>query len=113
MQDFFAKMKALVEDTYTRTNGQKVVFITHSMGSPNTLYFLNQQPQAWKDKHIKSWVSLAGCWAGTVKALKVYIQGTCQNTLHNVVKQLKTTVYIGDNLGVRVLSETALREQQR
>lgn len=68
-------MKDLIEDTFTKTNGQKVVFITHSMGSPMTLYFLNRQSQAWKDKYIKSWISLAGCWAGTVKALKVFAQG--------------------------------------
>lgn len=68
-------MKALVEDTYIKTNGQKIVFITHSMGSPMTLYFLNHQTQEWKNKFIKSWISLAGCWAGTIKALKVYAQG--------------------------------------
>ncbi|KAK4015285.1 phospholipase A2 group XV [Daphnia magna] len=93
LQDYFVNTKALVEDTYSRTNGQKIIFITHSMGSPMILYFLNHQTQEWKNKYIKSWISLAGCWAGTIKALKVYAQG--------------------DNLGVRVLSETALREQQR
>lgn len=86
-------MKALVEDTFTKTNSSKVVLLSHSMGSPMVLYFLNQQPQEWKDHYIKTWISLAGCFAGTVKALKVYSQG--------------------DDLGVRVLSETALREQQR
>lgn len=75
LQDYFVNMKDLIEDTFTKTNGQKVVFITHSMGSPMTLYFLNRQSQAWKDKYIKSWISLAGCWAGTVKALKVFAQG--------------------------------------
>lgn len=93
LTDYFVSMKTLVEDTFVKTNGQKVMFLTHSMGSPMTLYFLNQQTQAWKDKFVKSWISLAGCWAGTIKALKVYAQG--------------------DNLGVRVLSESALREQQR
>ena len=51
------------------------------MGSPMTLYFLNQQTQAWKDKYIKSWISLGGCWAGTVKALKVYAQGSYISTM--------------------------------
>ena len=68
-------MKALVEDTFVKTNGQKVMFLTHSMGSPMTLYFLNQQTPARKDKYIQSWISLGGCWAGTIKALKVYAQG--------------------------------------
>ena len=92
-QHFFIDMKALVEDTYTKTNGSKVALLSHSMGSPMVLYFLNHQSQEWKDQYIKTWISLAGCFAGTVKALKVYSQG--------------------DDLGVRVLSETALREQQR
>lgn len=75
LQDYFVNTKALVEDTYSRTNGQKIIFITHSMGSPMILYFLNHQTQEWKNKYIKSWISLAGCWAGTIKALKVYAQG--------------------------------------
>ena len=75
LTDYFVSMKTLVEDTFVKTNGQKVMFLTHSMGSPMTLYFLNQQTQAWKDKFVKSWISLAGCWAGTIKALKVYAQG--------------------------------------
>ena len=76
LQDYFVKMKVLVEDTFTKTN-QKIVLITHSMGSPMTLYFLNHQTQEWKNKYVKSWVSLAGCWGGTIKALKVYAQGVC------------------------------------
>lgn len=76
-QEFFSNFKELIEDTYKKT-GMKVTLITHSMGSPMTLYFLNRQTQAWKDRYIQSWVSLAGCWAGTVKALKVFIQGKLQ-----------------------------------
>lgn len=76
-------MKALVEDTFTQTNGQKTVFITHSMGSPMTLYFLNHQTQDWKNKYIKTWISLAGCWGGTIKALKVFAQGVCLSCKFN------------------------------
>ena len=75
LQEYFVNMKSLVEDTFTKTNGQKIVFITHSMGSPMTLYFLNRQTQEWKNKYIKTWISLAGCWSGTIKALKVFAQG--------------------------------------
>jgi len=93
LQDYLSNLKLLVEDTFNKNNGKRTVFITHSMGSSNVAYFLSLQTQAWKDKYIQSWISLGGCFAGTIKAMKVYAEG--------------------DNLGVRVLSSNALREQQR
>ncbi|VDI60210.1 lysophospholipase III [Mytilus galloprovincialis] len=67
--DFFKNFKALIEETYTLNNNTKVVLLGHSMGNPTTLYFLNHQPQAWKDKFIQSFISLAGVWGGSVKSL--------------------------------------------
>lgn len=40
-----------------------------------TLHFLNTVTQDWKDKYVKSLVTLSGAWAGSVKALKVYAIG--------------------------------------
>lgn len=93
LQDYLSNVKLLVEDTFNRNDGKRTVFITHSMGSSMVAYFLSLQTQEWKDKYIQSWISLAGCFAGTIKAMKVYAEG--------------------DNLGVRVLSSNALKEQQR
>jgi len=93
MEDYLINVKLLVEDTFNKNEGKKTVLITHSMGSSIITYFLSLQSQEWKDKYIQAWISLAGCFAGTIKAMKVYSEG--------------------DNLGVRVLSSTALREQQR
>uniref|UniRef100_A0A1A9WZY4 Group XV phospholipase A2 n=1 Tax=Glossina brevipalpis TaxID=37001 RepID=A0A1A9WZY4_9MUSC len=74
-RQFFADLKKLVESTY-ETNGQMpVTFITHSMGSPLILVFLRQQTLEWKNKFIARVISLAGAWAGSVKALKVYAMG--------------------------------------
>lgn len=73
--DFFKQLKALVEDTYKKNGNKRVIFVCHSMGSPMTLYFLNGQTQAWKDKYVKAFVTLAGVWGGTVRALKVYAVG--------------------------------------
>lgn len=45
------------------------------MGGPMSLYFLNSQTQAWKDRYIKCLVTLSGAWGGSVKAVKVYAIG--------------------------------------
>ena len=50
--------------------------IAHSMGCPMSLYFLNHQTKDWKDKYIRSLVTLAGPWGGAVKSLKIFAVGT-------------------------------------
>ena len=39
------QMKKLVETTYKMNGGKSVIFMSHSMGSIMTLYFLHSQPQ--------------------------------------------------------------------
>jgi lysophospholipase-3 len=75
-QQYFVDLKALIEQTHADNDGQPVIIIAHSMGGPMTLQFLNQQSQDWKDKYIKSMVTLSGAWGGSVKAVKVYAIGT-------------------------------------
>ncbi|XP_067625050.1 lysosomal phospholipase A and acyltransferase-like isoform X2 [Eurosta solidaginis] len=72
---FFVDLKKLVEDTYERNLRTPITFITHSMGSPMTLVFLHQQSTEWRRKHIKRIISLAGAWAGSMKAVKVFAMG--------------------------------------
>lgn len=74
-QDYFVKLKALIEETYEQNSNERVMMVAHSMGGPMSLYFLNLQTQAWKDKYIKCLVSLSGAWGGSVKAVKVYAIG--------------------------------------
>ena len=52
-----------------------VLLVTHSMGSIMSLYFLHQQTQTWKDKYVRSLVSIAGVWGGTARAVKVFAVG--------------------------------------
>ncbi|GFR74991.1 group XV phospholipase A2-like [Elysia marginata] len=90
---YYKDLQKLIEDTYVLNNHTKCVVISHSMGNPVFLYFLNHQPQAWKDKYIQSFVSLAGVWAGTTKVLKVYASG--------------------DNLDVPIVWPITVRPEQR
>lgn len=55
---------------------QKPVYLLgHSMGGHYVLYFLNNQPQAWKDTYIRGFISLGAPWGGAVKVLRVMTSG--------------------------------------
>lgn len=91
-KQWFLDMKTLVEETYERADNQSITLIVHSMGGPMSLYFLQQQSQKWKDKYIARIISLAGAWAGSAKAVKVFA--------------------IGDDLGSFALSGSVMRAEQ-
>ncbi len=75
--EVFKNLTALVETAYKTNGNNRVILLTHSMGSTTALYFLNKKvTQAWKDKYIRAMVTLAGPWAGTVRSMKVFAQGT-------------------------------------
>ncbi|XP_058814274.1 phospholipase A2 group XV-like isoform X2 [Topomyia yanbarensis] len=91
-QDWFIKLKHLVEETYTLNKNMSITFIVHSMGAPMTLLFLQMQTQEWKDQYIRRVISLAGAWGGSVKTIKCFA--------------------VGDDLGAFALSGKVLREEQ-
>ncbi|XP_015784283.1 group XV phospholipase A2 [Tetranychus urticae] len=92
MEDFYNQFKTMIESSYTKL-GKKLVLVCHSMGCPITLYFLNNQKQDWKDRHIRCLISLAGAWGGAVKSLKAFTSG--------------------DNLGVIVLPALKVRKDEQ
>ena len=75
MQTFYKNFRNLIEETYAMNNNTAVSLVTHSMGGPVALYFLNRQSQAWKDKYIHSLVTLAGGWGGAAKLLRLMASG--------------------------------------
>lgn len=85
-------MKQLVEESYEMCGQQRVTLLVHSMGGPMSLVFLQRQSKEWKDKYIAQIISLAGAWAGSAKAIKVFA--------------------IGDDLGSFALSGSVLKAEQ-
>ena len=57
---YFAKLKKLVEDTYSANDNKKITLMSHSLGCPYTLVFLSKQTKDWKDKYIFQWIALSG-----------------------------------------------------
>ncbi|KAH0953681.1 hypothetical protein HN011_005543 [Eciton burchellii] len=91
-EEFFVKLKNLVEETYSMNGNISVTLLAHSMGGPMTLIMLQRQSQKWKDKYINNLITLSAVWAGSVKAVKVFA--------------------IGDDLGAYFLRESVLRNEQ-
>ncbi|XP_035654679.1 phospholipase A2 group XV-like [Oncorhynchus keta] len=89
---YFLSLQQMIEEMAEKA-GCPVVLIAHSMGNMYTLYFLNHQPQAWKDRYIKAFVSLGAPWAGVAKTMRV--------------------VASGDNNRIPVISSLKIRSQQR
>ena len=79
-QGFYANLKKLIETTF-ETNGQRrVVIIAHSMGSPNTLFFLTKYVnQTWKDIHIRTYITISGVWQGAGQMAKALVSGNNDN----------------------------------
>lgn len=91
-KEYFLALQQMIEEMAEKAGGP-VVLIAHSMGNMYTLYFLNQQPQAWKDRYIKAFISLGPPWAGVAKTLRV--------------------VTSGDNNRIPMISPLKVRTQQR
>ncbi|CAH8869393.1 unnamed protein product [Trichobilharzia szidati] len=76
---FMRKLKALIEETYTNGLNRSVVLVAHSLGSLYTKYFLDLQTYKWKEKYIRSYISVAAPFGGSVNALISLLSGTNYN----------------------------------
>ena len=92
LDEFFDKLKQLIEDHYVRNNFRRVTIICHSMGCLNSLYLLNRQTKNWKDVFIQRLITLAAPWDGSFKAISAMLNG--------------------DNLGIPLLNKSKLQALQ-
>ena len=84
---YFTKLKASIELAYTLTN-QKVVIISHSMGSLLFHYFMNwikskngKNEPDWCSKYIHSYVNIAGPLLGAPKTVSTVVSGEARETV--------------------------------
>jgi len=71
---FFEKLQTLIEKTVA-TNGAKASIVTHSLGGPTSLAFMNTRPAGWVDAHVANLVTIAAPWAGSVAIVHSLISG--------------------------------------
>ena len=71
--EYFSRLRALIESTYSLNSNRSVAIISHSLGSLMTSTFLHTVSQDWKDKYVHSWSSLGGVLGGSLKEVKVLV----------------------------------------
>ncbi|SCW00363.1 LAFE_0C02542g1_1 [Lachancea fermentati] len=87
---YFSKLKQQIELSYALT-GEKTVLTGHSMGSQIIFYFLKwveaEGPlygnggRGWVNKHIDSFINVAGTLLGAPKAVPALISGEMKDTI--------------------------------
>ncbi|KAJ3108074.1 hypothetical protein HDU97_002309 [Phlyctochytrium planicorne] len=94
---FFTKLKTNIELAYlTKMNSSdpssdqnRIVIVSHSMGSVLTHYFLQwvesdlggKGGKGWVDKYLKTWVNIAGPLLGSPKTLPSVLTGELRDTV--------------------------------
>lgn len=78
-QEYCRSLKALIEHC-----GDRVVLLSHSMGSALLLTFLTlylpqvmtpERVESWKERYIKRWVTVNGAFGGAGKAVRSFLSG--------------------------------------
>uniref|UniRef100_A0A6V2L6H5 Phospholipid:diacylglycerol acyltransferase n=1 Tax=Ditylum brightwellii TaxID=49249 RepID=A0A6V2L6H5_9STRA len=88
---FLTKLRFAIEALH-KSRGEKVVLLAHSMGSSLVLYFLAWVTREehlggggggadWVDKHVHSFVNLAGTLLGTSKSAPALLSGEIKDTV--------------------------------
>jgi len=93
MSAFVDNLQQLIVSTYEENGHQPVILLAHSMGNLYLHYLLTHQSQKWKDKYIRSFISLAGPWGGAVKSVRLEISGWLVVVLHFFCRVVFKLVY--------------------
>ena len=67
----------MAEQLYEKT-GEKVLWVSHSMGGLWTHYIMAQASQEWKEKYIKAWVPVAPAYGGTATEVRLFASGDAE-----------------------------------
>ncbi|XP_070506922.1 lysosomal phospholipase A and acyltransferase-like isoform X2 [Chironomus tepperi] len=86
---YFIDLKKLTEDTYELNDNEPITYIAHSMGAPMLMIFFQQQTEAWKEKYVRRMITVAGAWAGSAKAVKVFTMGDDLGSLGLFASEMK------------------------
>jgi phospholipid:diacylglycerol acyltransferase len=84
---YFTRLKSYIEMAYN-TKNQKVVIVSHSMGSQVMFYFFHWVAAAqgggggddWVEKYVDSWINVSGCMLGALKGLPAVLSGEMKDT---------------------------------
>ncbi|KAI4161019.1 MAG: hypothetical protein LQ342_005182 [Letrouitia transgressa] len=84
---YFTRLKAHIE-TGMRVSGQKVVLVSHSMGSQVLFYFLHWVEAEdrggggpkWVDTFVDSWINISGSLLGALKGYPAVLSGEMKDT---------------------------------
>ena len=84
---YFSRLKAYIETAY-KTSGEKIVLVSHSMGSQVLFYFFRWVEAEnyggggsdWVDTYIDSWINISGCMLGALKGLPAVLSGEMKDT---------------------------------
>jgi len=74
-EEYLANTKKLIEEMYTTNKNKKVIIVTHSMGGNYIYYLLLNQTQEWKDKYIRSLITIGAPWGGASGTLQTLAAG--------------------------------------
>jgi len=72
---FYDKLTTLVESTFARNNNSRVHLISHSLGGPTLLAWLNRHTAAWRQQHIETFIPIAPPFAGSTEQILASISG--------------------------------------
>lgn len=84
---YFTRLKHHIE-LGVKISDQKVVLLSHSMGSQVLFYFFHWVEEegygnggsSWVDTHIQSWINISGCMLGALKGLPAVLSGEMKDT---------------------------------